>query len=65
MKDVLNPYYFTGENVDGDEISFETFKFITDKEARDLAIAELIEVGGGHIDAWYSITDEFAFDIEV
>ena len=65
MKDVLSYYYFTGEDVDGDEIFFETFKAVTDKEAQNLAIAELNEVGGGHIDAWYSETDEFAFDVEV
>ena len=65
MEGILSYYYFTGETVDGDEIYFETFKAITDEEAQNLATADLAEVGGGHIDAFYAETDEFAFDVEV
>lgn len=60
-----NDYYFTGETVDGDFISFEVFD-VCEKKARKMARKELETVyGGGHLDAFYSETDEFAFDVEV
>lgn len=58
-------FYFTGETVDGDIIEFETSKAVTQLYAELLAKKELRELGGGHIDAWFSETDEFAFDVEV
>lgn len=58
-------FYFTGETIDGDLIQFDTEKAITSLHAELLAKKALRELGGGHIDVWYSETDEFAFDVEV
>ena len=38
---------------------------MTNLYAEFKAKAILRECGGGHIDAWYAETDEFAFDVEV
>ena len=66
MKNVRSYYYFTGETVDGDEIYFETTEAVTEEFAREWAEKELNYFQcGGHIDVWYSETDEFAFDVEV
>lgn len=65
MKDILSYYYFTGETIDGDEIHFETFEPVTEKFAKEWAEKELKCLSGGHIDAWYAETDDFAFDVEV
>lgn len=58
-------FYFTGENFDGDYIEFETSEAVTIETAKDICRRELKVVGGGHIDAWFSETDEFAFEVEV
>lgn len=65
MKDVLSYYYFTGENIDGEYIEFSTTEAVTEGTAKDIARRELKYVDGGHIDAFYTETDEFAFDVEV
>lgn len=65
MKDILSYYYFTGEDVDGEYIEFSTTEAVTEGEAKDIARRELKYVDGGHIDAFYAETDEFAFDVEV
>ena len=65
MKDILSYYYFTGENIDGDFIEFDTVRAMTDKDAKAFAEGELVEIGGGHIDAFYAETDEFAFNVEI
>ena len=65
MKDVLSYYYFTGENIDGEYIEFSTTEAVTEGEAKDIARRELKYVDGGHIDAFYAETDEFAFNVEV
>ena len=64
MNRVKSHFYFTGETVDGDEIFFETDKAVSQLQAEFLAKKELRNLGG-HIDAWFSETDEFAFDVEV
>lgn len=58
-------FYFTGENLDGDYIEFDTSEAVTIETAKDICYRELKDVGGGHIDAWFSETDEFAFEAEV
>lgn len=65
MSNILSYFYFTGETVDGDLLELETSKAITEKVAKAMAITELEEWGGGHLDAFFSETDEFAFDVEV
>ena len=65
MSGILSYYDFTGENVDGEYIEFDTTKAITEEEAKNIARFMLICAGGGHIDAWYAETGEFAFDVEV
>ena len=65
MTGILSYYDFTGENVDGEYIEFSTAKAMTEEEAKDIAYFELKCAGGGHIDAWYAETGEFAFDVEV
>ena len=65
MKDILSYYYFTGETIEGDYLEFETRNAMTDAEAEAFAHEKLLEVDGGHLDAFYSETDEFAFDVEV
>ena len=64
-KEIKSYYYFTGENIDGDLIEGSTSVAMTDENMRDYARAILREYGGGHLDVWYSETDEFAFDMEV
>lgn len=58
-------FYFTGETIDGDIIEFSTEKAVTVDYAEALAKRTLRTIGGGHLDAWYSETDEFAFDVEI
>ena len=65
MKNIKSYYYFTGETVDGDLIEFESSDAITEDEAKDYAAKELSFLDGGHVDAFYSETDEFAFDVEI
>lgn len=65
MKNIKSYYYFTGETVDGEFIDAEPEFAITKKDAYAKAYALLKDLGGGHLDAWYSETDEFAFDVEV
>lgn len=65
MKDVLSYYDFTGENIDGEYIEFSTTEAVTEGEAKDIARRELKYADGGHIDAWYAETGEFAFDVEI
>ena len=65
MSDIRSYYYFAGESVDGDYIEFGTTEAVTEGEAKDIARRELKYVDGGHLDAWYAETDEFAFDVEV
>lgn len=57
-------FYFTGETVEGEILEFETETPVTRAEAELKAKEVLREVGGGHIDVWYSETDEYAFDVE-
>ena len=64
MKDVLSYYDFTGENIDGEYIEYHSGP-LTDKEAKDFAKFCLEVEDGGHIDAWYAETGEFAFDVEI
>ena len=65
MSEIRSYYYFTGETVDGDLIDLETVNAITEADAKDYAAKELSYFGGGHIDAFYTETDEFAFDVEI
>lgn len=65
MERVKSYFYFTGETIDGDEIYFETDEAVSQLYAEFLAKKELRDLGGGHIDAWFSETDEFAFGVEV
>lgn len=65
MSEIRSYYYFTGETVDGDFIDFDTAEAITEAEAKDFAAKELSFLGGGHLDAYYTETDEFAFDVEI
>ena len=65
MRNILSYFYFTGETIDGDLLELETPNAITEKAAKAMAIAELEEWGGGHLDAFFAETDEFAFDVEV
>jgi len=58
-------FYFTGETIDGDIIEFDTPNAITQLHAELLAKKKLRELGGGHIDVFFSETDEFAFDVEI
>lgn len=62
---VRSYFYFTGESIDGDIIAFDTPNAITQLHAEFIAKKALREVGGGHIDIYFSETDEFAFDVEV
>ena len=62
---VKSYFYFTGETIDGDEIFFETEEPVSQLYAEFLANKELRDLGGGHIDAFLSETDEFVFDVEV
>ena len=63
--EVKSYFYFTGEDIDGNTFFYETEKAITLLHAELEAKKLLREVGGGHIDMWYSETDEFAGDVEV
>lgn len=64
MSNTLSYYNFTGETIDGEYIEFSTVNAVTEEEAKNLARLELKYVDGGHIDAWYEETGEFAFDVE-
>lgn len=64
MSNTLSYYDFTGENIDGEYIEFSTINAVTEEEAKNLARLELKYVDGGHIDAWYAETGEFAFEVE-
>jgi len=64
MKPPRDYYYFTGETLDGDLISFESMEPITEEFAKWKAY-DAIRPYGGHIDAFYAETDDFAFDVEV
>ena len=64
MSSILSYYDFTGETIDGEYIDFSTTNAITEEEAKNFARLELKRVEGGHIDAWYAETGEFAFDVE-
>lgn len=65
MKRIKSYFYFTGEDVDGNLIEISWGKPMTNLYAEFKAKEILRECGGGHIDAWYAETDEFAFDVEV
>lgn len=65
MSGILSYYNFTGENIDGEYIEFSTAKAVTEEEAKDIARLELKYEDGGHLDAWYAETGEFAFEVEV
>jgi hypothetical protein len=65
MSGILSYYDFTGENIDGEYIEVSTLEAVTEEEAKNIARLELKYEGGGHIDAWYAETGEFAFDVEV
>lgn len=65
MKGIKSYFYFTGENIDGDILDVSLAYPMTTQQAKIEAEKELKENGGGHIDVWYSETDEFAFDVEV
>jgi hypothetical protein len=65
MERIKSYFYFTGETIDGDEIYFETETAVSQLFAEFFAKEELRDLGGGHIDAWFSETGEFAFDVEV
>lgn len=64
-REIKSYFYFTGEDIDGNTLFHETEKPITLLHAEFEAKKLLREVGGGHIDMWYSETDEFAGDVEV
>lgn len=65
MSEIRSYYYFTGETIEGDLIELETADAITEDEAKDYAAKELSFLGGGHIDAFFTETDEFVFDVEI
>lgn len=65
MERILSYFYFTGEDIDGNYIEADWPKPMSDLQAEFEAKAILRHVGGGHIDAWYSETDELAFSIEI
>lgn len=66
MNDRIKSYFdFTGEDINGNSIEISWGEPMTDLYAEFKAKAILRECGGGHIDAWYAETDEFAFDVEV
>lgn len=65
MKNIKSYYYFTGETVDGEFVDADPDRPMTKKEAEKYAQQILEDLGGGHLDAWYSETDEFAFDVEI
>lgn len=65
MNRIKSYFYFTGEDIDSNLIEISWGKPMTNLCAEFKAKAILRECGGGHIDAWYAETDEFAFDVEV
>lgn len=65
MNRIKSYFYFTGEDVDGNLIEISWGEPMTNLCAEFKAKAILRECGGGHIDAWYAETDEFAFNVEV
>lgn len=65
MNRIKSYFYFTGEDVDGNLIEISWGEPMTNLCAEFKTKAILRECGGGHIDAWYAETDEFAFDVEV
>lgn len=65
MNRIKSYFYFTGEDVDDNLIEISWGEPMTNLCAEFKAKAILRECGGGHIDAWYAETDEFAFDVEV
>jgi len=65
MNDVKFYYYFTGETVDGEFVDADPDRAMTKREAKKYARQILKDLDGGHLDAFYSETDQFAFDVEV
>lgn len=63
-KDILSYFYFTGETCDGDYLEFSFETPMTQSHAEKVA-KKILQESGGHLDAWFAETDEFAFDVEV
>lgn len=62
---ILSYFDFTGESVGGEYLEFSFDKPMTQLHAEFAAKDMLREFGGGHLDAWFAETGEFAFDVEV
>ncbi|MBO6261183.1 MAG: hypothetical protein J6N95_01075 [Bacilli bacterium] len=58
-------FYFVGETIE-DEIFYHEPDHPMSKLHAELAAKKLLrELGGGHLDAFNSDTDEFVFDVEI
>lgn len=62
---ILSYYYFEGESIYGDFIEGSTSTAMTDDDMIEYATAILKEYHGGHLDVFYSETDELTFFIEL
>lgn len=65
MKNILSYFYLVGETIEDEHVYAETALPFTLEGAEVWARLILEDLGGGHVDVFYSETDEFAFDVEV
>lgn len=65
MKNILSYFYLVGETIEDEHVYSETALPFTLEGAEVWARLILEDLGGGHVDVFYSETDEFAFDVEV
>lgn len=65
QESILSYYYIEGENIAGDYIFDYAPVAMTESQAKHYAKSILEECGKGHLDVYYSETDEFAFDVEI
>lgn len=65
MEDILSYFYLIGETVEDEQVYATTALPLTLEDAEDWVCLALEDSNGGHVDVFYSETDEFAFDVEV